>query len=675
MASKMNSAQLEAVEHDRGPMLVLAGAGSGKTLVVTHRIARLIERGTPPRAILAMTFTNKAAQEMQQRIGLLVGKRASELTISTFHSFGLRVLTAEAKAFGFVDGKFAIFDQADQASAVREILRTICDVKRYDVWAIVARISKAKNNFVAPEALRVREGDDYDEIAKLVYPRYVEALRAYHAFDFDDLICEVVNLFRRRADTLERWRKRYWYLLVDEYQDTNHAQLELVRLLGGEHRNVCVVGDDDQSIYAWRGADVNNILDFERHFEGAKVVKLQHNYRSTEAILSVANAIIHSSEARRHEKSLIAARGKGEPVQLVAANDPEVEAAFVADEAAALVQSGQPYRSIAVLYRSNNQSELIETALRQRELPYRLIGGTQFYERKEVKDLIAYLRVALHPRDEVSLRRIINYPARGIGPVALEKLTNYALARSLPLWDAVCVARTIAGMPPAAAAGCEALVKTLQTAASRLSAGDLSADVARSISSDVGLEADIIAGSASNNIAARRRGNLEALLRVLERHDRNAPTGPQSLDGLLRLLMLRTEDDESEDPGNVMTLTTVHGAKGLEFENVFIIGAEEGIMPHARTLDGRATDVDPQDVEEERRLFYVAVTRAKSRLYICRSKQRLVRGKPVPRTPSRFLSSIPAELTVERDVRQAATPSRRLQLEGVAGLLAMLDDL
>jgi DNA helicase-2/ATP-dependent DNA helicase PcrA len=330
--NSLNPEQAEAVACHKGPLLVLAGAGSGKTLVVTRRIAGIMNSGVSPKAILAMTFTNKAAGEMHERVINVAGDRGRDVTICTFHAFGLRVLGSETAALGFPDGKFAIFDQADQASAIREILRGINDGRRYDVWAILTRISKAKNDFVSPKNFDVRPGDEYDEIAEIVYPRYLRALKAFRAFDFDDLVCEVVNLFKKRPDVLQRWRDRYWYLMVDEYQDTNHAQLELVRLLADEKRNVCVVGDDDQSIYAWRGADVSNILDFERHFPGTKVVKLLRNYRSSEAILAVANAVIGSSSARRHDKQLLATRACGEQVRLIVADNPEIEAAFIADE-------------------------------------------------------------------------------------------------------------------------------------------------------------------------------------------------------------------------------------------------------------------------------------------------------------------------------------------------------
>ncbi len=432
----LNPAQREAVEHDTGPLLVLAGAGSGKTRVVTARIARLLERGVLARSILTVTFTNKAALEMKERVFAMVGeKRAKDLVVTTFHSFGLRVLSSETRALGLRNGQFTIFDEGDAAGAMREILRGMRAERRFDVSAILARISQAKANLWDDEQLPNREADEYDEITRLVLPKYRSALRGFCAFDFDDLVSEPVRLWKRRAEILSRWQERFRYVLVDEYQDTNHAQLELVRLMSAEHRNIAVVGDDDQSIYAWRGADVSNILEFERQFPGAKVVKLEQNYRSTSAVLSVANSVLAKTAAKRHTKVLRATRDGGTIVNLVVAEDSDLEAAFVGDEVKRLHERGQALHEVAVLYRSNRQSEPIESALKERGIAVRVLGGTQFYDRKEVKDLLAYLRVALNPRDEIALRRVLNYPSRQIGDVALEKLENAANVSSKSLFD------------------------------------------------------------------------------------------------------------------------------------------------------------------------------------------------------------------------------------------------
>ena len=683
----LNPSQRDAVEHELGPMLVLAGAGSGKTRVVTERIARLLGRGVSARSILAMTFTNKAAAEMYERVGRLVGSKiARELKVCTFHRFGLDVLGAETKALGFRGSSFAIFDQSDSTGVLREILREIRTGKSYDVPAILSRISNAKNAFLDPEAWTAaqRKGkglDEYDEIAMLVYPRYIAAFRGFQAFDFDDLICEVVRLWQRRADVLERWRMRYRFVIVDEYQDTNRAQLELLLLLAGEHRNIVVVGDDDQSIYAWRGADVRNILDFEEHFGGAKVVKLEHNYRSRRPILDVANAVLAKSGARRHRKTLVATREGDDKVQVVVCADPDVEASFVATETQRLLEreNVRP-KEIAVLYRSNLQSAAIESAFKERQIPMRMIGGTQFYERKEVKDLIAYLRVAMNPNDEMSLRRILNYPARGIGDVALSKITAHATARDLTLWTVVTRPHVVHELAPAAMEGCRQLVRIIEAARARFERAEPSHEISRAILADAGFKEDIIAGSTSNTTAARRWGNLEGLINVFVRRHEQGKGDREKFAEFLRLLALRADSEEEEATDRV-TLTTMHGAKGLEFPYVFVIGLEDGLMPHSRSLEERATDATPaadgadtggHSIEEERRLFYVAVTRAKDRLFLTRAKHRGNRGKMVPRTPSRFLLDVPAELLDEREELAPAAPEINKTQAGAASVLAAL---
>jgi ATP-dependent DNA helicase Rep len=669
-------------------MLVLAGAGSGKTRVVTARIARLLERGVSARSILAMTFTNKAAAEMHERVGKLIGqKSARELKVCTFHRFGLDVLGAETRALGLRGNAFAIFDQSDAIGAIREILRELRTGKNYDVSAILSRISNAKNAFLDAEQWAEQQRnskgiDEYDEISMLVYPRYMAALRAFQAFDFDDLICEVVRLWQRRPDVLERWRQRYRFVIVDEYQDTNRAQLELLLLLCGEHRNVVVVGDDDQSIYAWRGADVRNILDFEEHFSGARVVKLQENYRSRKPILDVANAVLERSNARRHGKTLLATRHDGDKVQVVVCADPDVEASFVATETQRLLEreAVRP-KDVAVLYRSNLQAAAIESALKERQIPMRMIGGQQFFERKEVKDLIAYLRVALNPEDEMSLRRILNYPSRGIGDVAVAKLSAYATAHSTSLWVAVSRPHAIHDFSPAAMEGCRELLRIIEATRARFDRGEPSAAISRALLADAGFKEDITAGSASNNAAARRWGNLEGLLNVFNRRDEQGKGGRERFAEFLRLLALR-EDSGEEEATDRVTLTTMHGAKGLEFPYVFVIGLEEGLMPHQRSLSERAIDAAPSggeggdaggdSIEEERRLFYVAVTRARDRLYLLRAKQRGSRGKMVPRTPSRFLLELPPELVEEREEMSQVAPEIEKTKAGAAGVLAAL---
>jgi DNA helicase-2/ATP-dependent DNA helicase PcrA len=682
----MNPAQQEAVEHQTGPMLVLAGAGSGKTRVITHRIARLMERGVPAHTICALTFTNKAAGEMAERVHALVKERrlggrdgAKGIVISTFHSFGLMVLGRERKSLG---GTFTIFDQGDCLSAVKEILSRTDAGKKFDASAIMTRISNAKNAFISAAEFAEREGDEYDAMTQLVYPRYESALKNFRAFDFDDLVCEVARLWRARPDILERWQNEFLYVLVDEYQDTNRAQLEVLRLLADRHKNICVVGDDDQSIYAWRGADVRNILDFDEQFAGAKVVKLEQNYRSTAPILAVANAVISKRADSKYRKSLFTDKAGGNTVKLGVAASPEAEAAYVAQELRRMIrEDGRKPKDCSILYRSNGQAKLLEEQLREQGVPYRMIGGQQFFERKEVKDLLAYLKVALNRDDEISLRRIINYPPRGIGDTSVEKLTQFALARGWTLWQAIERVDALDGLTTSAREGCTQLERIVAEVRKKLmiERGKASA-VTRELCDRIGLKKDIDHTSTSPNAASRRWSNVEGFLGVLARREARVSakgeddTAERELMSFLHALTLQTDEAEDE-PGNVVTLSTLHGSKGLEFDIVFLVGCEEGLIPHSRTLEVKATDATVQDIEEERRLFYVGVTRARQHLELLRCKFRMTRGKPSPRTPCRFLADIPDELIEPFEIKEASMMSTFAMAEQAANMLAMLDAL
>ena len=683
--SKLNPPQREAVTHGGGPLLVLAGAGSGKTRVITFRIAHLIAQGIPPDAIAAVTFTNKAAEEMRERVGALVRNKsiASKLTIGTFHALGLWMLKLERKALGFPRG-FAIYDQSDQLGVVRDIMREYRTAEeKFDVKAILTRISLAKNAFGAPS---VHEGDRYDEITAEVFPKYVERMRAHAAFDFDDLICEPVRLLDTDAEVRDRWRARFRFVMVDEYQDTNRAQLLLVKHLVADHGNLMVVGDDDQSIYSWRGADPTNILRFGEMFDGARIVKLEQNYRSRRTILAAANAVIANNTVR-HGKTLWSDRGEGEAIVHAVAADVEVEARWVAQEINRLRDAGRRYDEIAILYRSNIQAKGLEEELRAHSVPYVMYGGQQFFERKEVKDLIAYLRLACNPKDELALRRIINYPARGIGAQTIERLVARSHARHASLWD---VLRAVAGAqnelafeaPPAGleddpiwaqpAPVPEALrdlddgelrgnvrraiadfVGVISRLGLRLETGVGVVDATRALIDEIALYDDLRGAATSMSAAQRRIDNVEGLLRTLER-----ATSPASLADLLRKLSLQSDGDDDDDRGEKVILTTLHGAKGLEFPIVFMVGLEEELLPHARTLNPQVTDVlDPDhatDVSEERRLCYVGITRAQEKLYLTRACQRVSRGRTLPRTPSRFLLEIPDELLEVRDIAEEA---------------------
>jgi ATP-dependent DNA helicase Rep len=679
----LNPGQKEAVEHFQGPLLILAGAGSGKTRVITERIVRLLGRGVLPKSIVALTFTNKAAKEMHERVEIAAEQKgfhgaAKELTVSTFHSFGLGVLSREHKASG---ASFTIFDQGDQVALVKELLGKIASGRSYDASAILARISQAKNGFIAPADYAEREGDEYDEITKLLYPRYQAALRNFHAYDFDDLVCEVARIFSDRADVLERWRKRFSFILVDEYQDTNGAQLALLRHLAAEHRNICVVGDDDQSIYAWRGADVRNILEFEDQFPGAKVIKLEQNYRSQKPILDVANAVIEKRADGRYRKVLQTDKMGGALPRLATAASPESEALWVAREIRRLTKDeGKKPREVAVLYRSNGQAKPIEEMLREQEVAYRVVGGQQFFERKEVKDLLAYLKLALNRADEISLRRIANYPTRGIGETSMERLSAHAIGRGWTLWETVERVDALDDISSAAREGCKSLEKVVAHLRKRLLVDrTLASDAARELAVAINLRGEL-AESGSAQVSARRWGNIESILKTFKKREEREQklgkdaAGERDLASFLHALTLNLGEDE-EDPKNVVTLSTLHGSKGLEFEYVFFLGCEEGLMPHSRTTETKATDTTPvagvDTIEEERRLFYVGITRAKIELTLSQCRHRVLRGKPMPRTPSRFLADIPEGLTMSVEIKEEAANMQDMSA-GAEGLLAAL---
>ncbi len=651
---KLNPPQREAASHERGPILVLAGAGSGKTRVITFRIAHLLDQGVPPHAICAVTFTNKAAEEMRERVAHLLGDRelARQLTIGTFHALGLQILKIERSALGLPRG-FAIYDQSDQLGAVREAMRTIHDGdRRYDAKAILTRISLAKNAFISPDEFEGNAADDYDAITASVYPKYQEALRACAAFDFDDLIVEPVRLWERHDAVRAKWAGRFEHVMVDEFQDTNRAQLRMVQALVANHGNLCVVGDDDQSIYSWRGADPTNILEFDKLFPGAKIVKLEQNYRSTKSILAAANEVIANNKDR-HGKKLWSQLGDGEPLTHAVAATAEDEAKWIALEIRALHEAGRRWSDVAILYRSNLQAKVLEEELRALEVPYVMYGGQQFFERKEVKDVLAYLRVAVSARDELAIRRVINYPARGVGAATIEKLVAAAHASRRTLWDTLQTAE-VGGT---AKAGVASLIAAVSRLKAGLEAGVDLVGTTKQLIEDIALYDDLRDASGSMSAAQRRIDNVTGLLDSLQRFS-DKGRGVDKLAEYLRALSLDTSDNEKRQDGDKVVLTTLHGAKGLEFPVCFMIGLEEELLPHSRTLNPQATDVqDPDhatDISEERRLCYVGITRAQRKLYLTRACTRVTRGRVLPRTPSRFLLEIPDELLEVRDLSEEA---------------------
>lgn len=664
---KLNAAQKAAVEHAKGPLLVLAGAGSGKTRVITHRIARLVERSVSPKSILAVSFTNKAAAEMAERMQPLIGKAKTEkLWLSTFHSFGVRFLNEENRALGY-DGRFVIFDQGDSLGLVRELMKRegIAD-RNLDVMSILTRISLWKNAFKAPEQIK-RSDFEYDDIAAQVYPLYEAELRAMHAVDFDDLVVAPVRILKERDDIREKWSRRFRHLLIDEFQDTNRSQLELVRALTNDQRNVCVVGDDDQSIYGWRGAEVGNILDFERFYPGVEIVKLEVNYRSREPILDVANAVIAQSKGKRHVKTLRSARGAGARVRVVSLPDPAQEARFVVREIRGLSKGAEisplgqvfNYGNVAILYRSNTQARILEEELALGGVPYKVYGGTQFFDRKEVKDVIAYLRVVVHPRDELSIRRVLNTPPRGIGATTLERVQAHAARSGKSFIDALADAETL-DVPTKAKRGIANLLSGLADARRRLRDNESIQALTQKLIDDVGLTAYL--ADDESKLGIRKRQNIQYLLGAIKRFDEGG--GKRSIDQFLTGLTLRAEEGDRQEAGNKVTLSSLHSAKGLEFDVVFLVGCVEGQLPHSRTTDPKVSEAIVTDVDEERRLFYVGITRARELLYLTRPERRTLRGRVSPRAPSRFLEGFPA------DAWEPYTPqgAERMESEEIADM-------
>jgi len=656
--STLNPPQREAVVTTEGPLLVLAGAGSGKTRVIVHRIAYMVQQGVPASAILAMTFTNKAASEMRERVGKLVSaRRAKELTVGTFHAFGLQMLRAEHARLGY-PRQFTIADAGDQAALIKRGMREVkIDDRSFDHRRVLGLISLAKGEGIRPGEPIRREGrptihgEEYELVAEEVYPRYERALRAMAMVDFDDLIGLPIRLLRESDELRERYLDRLRYVLVDEYQDTNRAQLELLKLLSLPRANVCAVGDDDQAIYGWRGAEVENILRFQRHFPGAKEVRLEQNYRSFGCILDCANAVIAKNEDRK-VKALFTDRGPGEKVRAVSCPDDEAEARFVVGEIRASIASGRRTGDHAILYRTNLQSRVLEEALRAEGVPYEVVGGTEFFDRREVKDLLAYLRLFVNGGDEVSLLRIVNFPARGIGDATMEKIRHRATVEALPLLQAMRKAAAGAWEEVGPAAPrVAAFVELVERYSARLANGEAASTLARELIDEIDLRGAISAQMTSSEAAARRIALLDETLISLERFEaREGRKG--SLGQYLAQLTLDRRDDEPEAlPGDRVVLMTLHAAKGLEFPVVFLVGLEEDLLPH-KGIQGA-----PQDLAEERRLGYVGITRARERLYMTRSAARLSRGKPVPRTPSRFLADLPEHAFEEIDIAQPTAES------------------
>ena len=634
----LNPAQREAVLTTEGPLLVVAGAGSGKTRVLTHRVAHLLAAcGVKPNEILAITFTNKAAQEMKERVERALGPIARAIWIMTFHAACGRILRREAERLGY-RSNFTIYDQADQVRLVKACLEELeRDPKRFVPRGIHAQISNAKNQLVGPDEYASRVASFYDQTVADVYQLYQRRLFGSNAVDFDDLLMLTVNVLERFPEAREKWSKAFRYVLVDEYQDTNHAQYALLKLLAGEHRNLMVVGDPDQSIYAFRGADIRNILEFEHDFPSTKVIALEQNYRSTNTILNAANEVIAHNRERK-EKNLWSDLGEGELVRVVETEDEHAEARFVAAEIAALIEEGYSASEIAVVYRTNAQSRVLEDVLVRQGVAYQVIGGPRFYERAEIKDAIAYLQVIDNPFDAVSLLRIANRPRRGIGDTSLNRLVVYASGLDLSLWEATGRAEE-AGLGAAAVRAVTGFRNTMES----LMATATDATVAQVVEAVLDRSGYLESLEAERTIEARGRiENLEELVGVAHEYDEAAQE--PSLSGFLQEISLYSDQDalrSDEDGGGQVTLMTLHNAKGLEFRAVFVLGLEEGIFPHMRSIEENA-------LEEERRLCYVGMTRAKERLTLTHAMRRNLFGRSEANLPSRFLDELP-QLGVERE--------------------------
>ena len=630
LLSGLNPVQREAVLHESGPLLIVAGAGSGKTRVLTSRIAHLIrERGVSPFSILAITFTNKAADEMKSRVGALVGPVAQRMWVSTFHSACVRILRRDGGRLGY-RSSFTIYDEADANRLTGYVLRDLdIDAKKFPPRSVHGAISAAKNELVDAAAYAARARTIYERRIAEVYAEYQRRLRAASALDFDDLLTMTVELLRDHPDVLTHYQDRFTHVMVDEYQDTNRAQNELVVLLGRRHRNVCVVGDSDQSVYAFRGADIRNILQFEEAYPDATTIVLEQNYRSTQTILDAANAVI-ANNAMRKPKALWTEQVGGEVISRYHAEDEHDEAAWVAGEMMRLHDRHDAlWGEMAVFYRTNAQSRVLEEQLVRRNIPYKVVGGTRFYDRREVKDLLAYLRAVANPSDEVSLKRIVNVPKRGVGDTSISRLDAWAASRSLPFGEALTEPEG-SGITGRALAGvhelCNLLDQLRGLAADGASPEKLLSEVIDRTGYGAELEAEDTIESAG------RLENVAELLGVAAEHE--------SLDAFLEAVSLVSDADDIDGDESRVVLMTLHTAKGLEFPAVFLMGLEEGVFPHLRSLG------EPKELEEERRLCYVGITRARERLYLSHAWCRSLWGSTQYNPPSRFLAEIPEELTV-----------------------------
>lgn len=635
----LNKEQQEAVRHTEGPLLIMAGAGSGKTRVLTHRIAYLIEeKMVNPYNILAITFTNKAAREMQERVKQLIGKTSEGMWISTFHSMCVRILRRHIDLIGY-DQNFSILDRSDQETVIKQVLKELnYDTKQYHPSALLGQISSYKNELIRPQQAVEQAGDFLSKIRAQVYARYQEVLRENHALDFDDLIMETIHLFERVPEVLEKYQHQFQYIHVDEYQDTNYAQYYLVKQLAKVYENLCVVGDSDQSIYRWRGANIRNILTFEEDYPKAKVIYLEQNYRSTKRILEAANHVIEKNEGRK-PKQLWTENETGDKIVTYRAYSEREEAEYVTNEIERLIDEGYQPKDIAILYRTNALSRSIEDALRQANLNYTIIGGLKFYERKEIKDIIAYLRLIVNPEDDLSFERVVNEPRRGIGATSLERLRAFAEEEELALFQAIeHIDKTrVPKRAKEALIDFKAMIEGFKEKAERLSLTEL----VEVVMEESGYRSMLIREATLE--AEARLENLEEFLSVTNEfgNDEEEAGLVEFLTELALITDIDQLDEDAVEEQDYITLMTLHAAKGLEYPIVFIVGMEENIFPHIRSIGNQ------EEMEEERRLAYVGITRAEQKLYLTSAKNRLLYGTVNANEVSRFILDIPETLKQE----------------------------
>ncbi len=628
LLNDLNPSQREAVEHIEGPLLILAGAGSGKTRVITYRIAHLIEKNISPWNILAVTFTNKAAGEMRTRVDRLVGGKGKSVWISTFHSFAARLLREEIDKIGG-SRHFVIYDEMDQLNLIRECTKELdVDEKRFKIAVAQALINRAKDNLVDADSFTIygqASGDYFRRVIGDIYQLYQRKLKDNSALDFADLLMQAVRLFKERKEILEKYQERFRYIMVDEYQDTNHAQYLLTKLLAAKHKNICVVGDDDQSIYSFRGADLRNILHFERDYEDVKVMKLEQNYRSTKNILDMAWKVVKNNRYRK-KKKLWTNREEGLPVEYALVDSEIDEANLVVEEMIRLMEEEHILRDFAVFYRTNAQSRVLEDALRKAKINYAIVGGVRFYERKEIKDILAYLRIIVNPADSLNLKRIINVPRRGIGKKTLNYLEQYAHGYQKSLFETLTKVREIKGVPARITSQLENfidLIEEFRRKSKKLAAKELT----RLVIEETGYLSEL--ASEDTVEAESRIENVKELVSAVGEFEEQSED--KTIEAFLEQVSLITDIDTWDEESDRMTLMTLHLAKGLEFPVVFVTGLEEGLFPHADALFNQA------EMEEERRLCYVGMTRAKERLYLTSASQRRLYGQWRWNEPSRFV--------------------------------------